>query len=1510
MVRRSARDVASRRYRIAKVLLWLVTALLALLVGISLYVQSSGFRTWVLTVIERELAKSVRGRVSLLGLGQLGLVSAHLDRLEVKDEHGELVLALQGIHLRYAPFELLGALLPGVQGGLSIEHVRIEHSRVVLVQDEPTGELTLVRAFGRDRPPGSSPPAAPPVVELPALELGEVAIEIDHPALGQLGARLDHVRGSATAAGVDTEVAMQHFGVQLTQGDQRWLEGTGSFRLLRAGVLGGSFHGFLRGTELDAAAQLDAGVLEARLDVPHALPERVRELWPGYPMQVPVAARLTADGPLNALALDGFVHAAHSRLTLTGDADTGAVPRARLNVEAHAVDARLVLPHAPQTAIDAHGVVELGQGQNGLAVVADVTTEPTTIGAQTLPGMQLSVRNERGATAAHFQLGDARGQLVGDVTSAGGGSADITARLTNVNLAALPELGGRVRGRVDLTAHVHLDDARFRGNLEGSLHGIDAPPVRVSTGLLQGTFAGTFAAPDETALELTLGGDEVLIGSFPLEQARVTARGTWYASGFDASLVGRGGGRGSAHGRLALRGSARVQDTNVSLNDRGLSLAAHVEDWSPARGGLHVNAFSLGGKAGKLDGSLRLGPERLEISASAERLDTEVLLRTFGVASGGLRALVSGQATLSSSSGQAQGDVKLRAEKVSIQNLTWQTLTLTAKLGGGHLELDAEATDASLGRLALSGSGELAGPLHEPSSWQHATGSGSLALERLPLWPVGLMLPKSSGLKDLDGKLDVSLALERSDAADMPDLFFNAKTDALTFAVGAAEQGQDDRRFEGYAVHGSASIDGQSGHGAATVLVTDEHGALVTSSGSLELELATLLSDPGTILERLFRTPLDALVRLHPRSISLLPAPFGVRDLGGSVEATLLLRGSLSEPTLSLAARGHELQGALAGAERAVDVQSVLEYSPSSGLLQGTADVVQAGKTLVAARIEGHIPNPLAGTPHPDPIELRAAAMLNGVPIELWPALAREHMQARVYGSVDLEIERGKPSRQRAHLEIADLTARGHLLGNGRLTLLRDAQGLRADLRVGSRDHFLHANLQGPAGVISGGEPIVGRLDAHDFDASSLSPLTSGLLSRLSGAMDAKLAFRLEPRGDDWYLGIDGDAKLENGSAHIEELGLEVRDIAADVRARSTPDYTVLQIDPLRAKARARNTNVRGDAELWLRGLRVQNGEANLTLADVPLSLKGVSRGIARGRVRARLERKPDHLALEVKVPDLRVRLPPSSTRALIELDDNGDFVVLQASEQPEELAPDALLWKVAFDLEDVRIQRGDFDVPLSGQPTIEYRHEIRPAGSIVALPGGRIRLFDQSFSIDRGLLQFVPDEPDNPHVELTASWRAADGTTVYVDVTGRAKDASVMTRDDRGLQDVERFYLITGGAVPEGPVLAAGGSGEPRAIGQTFSFGINELLRDSLGNVAVSIGTTSDDRASYSASVRLTDKLSFQGSFQPASETNLEESTNDLTGTLDYRVSRRWSLRTELGTSGAAFDLLWSHRY
>jgi hypothetical protein len=167
------REVGSRPYRIARLLLWVLGPATVLLVGTSLYVQSSGFRARVLVGIERELAGSMRGQISLSGLTDLGLSGARLDRLELKDEHGEVVLALEGIHVRFDPFELLAPLLPGAHAGLTIEHVRVERSRVLLIQDARSDEPSLVRAFGNDRPPGS-PGTPPDVYAFPSVEIGEV----------------------------------------------------------------------------------------------------------------------------------------------------------------------------------------------------------------------------------------------------------------------------------------------------------------------------------------------------------------------------------------------------------------------------------------------------------------------------------------------------------------------------------------------------------------------------------------------------------------------------------------------------------------------------------------------------------------------------------------------------------------------------------------------------------------------------------------------------------------------------------------------------------------------------------------------------------------------------------------------------------------------------------------------------------------------------------------------------------------------------------------------------------------------------------------------------------------------------------------------------------------------------------------------------------------------------------------------------------------------------------------
>ncbi len=1494
-------------------LTWAVVFAIMLVASSLVHLHTRALRSSLAAAINSSLAGAYRGRIEISEIERLGAFRAGVRELRVLSEAGEPLLVASGIKLQYHPFELLRAAL-GAQGEpLLIEHVRIDESRVVVALDSQTGEWSLVRALSKPPRVRPAPPGRlPTVYSFSSIEIGKLELVAEHPSFGKLEARIDRLQGGVTVGGSDNSVTVERFGVRLTAPDGSHLDGTGSFRLLPKGFLAGTFHGFLDGTELDASGSWDDGVLSLRVGVPLALPEQVRRRIPGWPLAVPLVAEAEAQGPPEALRIQGRLRAQNSQLEIGGTARLPAPASARLTLRADNLDSRVFWPDAPSVRLDAHADAQVRFESSGPSMTLEGATEPTTIGAVALPGATFTLQVEPERVRAQLTGADARGQLEAAIerTAASPMTLSLTAR--RLDLQAFPPLG--VRGRLDGSLQGQIAGSELSGSFETEVRGLRAPAVAAAHARAAGSFAGRLDALRELQLEAKLTATSAELGGSTFDAASVSAKGGLWRSRLEAS-VARADGQGRASAILHLDDDVWLEAVEAAWSTPAFALAARANRVAPERGELRGGVLELSGSSGHLKGALELAPGRVQALADAEAFDVGALTRVLGWGGQRLVGRVSGHAELTQErAGDGGGRLDLELRDLGALDVAFGSFELEAQLDGQQLQGELVTQSSPLGALSASARLQLGGAALVMQSWRRATGQVSAKLTQLPLWPLGFVAAKHSRVKDLDGRLDAALQLERSDPEALPNVFLQAGTTELAFALASGASGSEasSGRFERFAVHTSASVDGASGHGVATLAVTDEHGALVTTSGSLELNLPALLANPESVIQQLVETPLDALIRLHPRPLSFWPPPLSVPDLSGSVEATLQLRGSLADPTLSLSARAQQLLGSFADAATAVDVTASFDYAPNTGRLVGQTDVVQAGQRLVAARLEGRVPNPLSTENALGRAELRAAAMLNGVPLELWPFAAKNELAARLYGSIDVERHPGR-FEQRAQLEIGSLSVVGHALGNGRLTLQNRGDGVRGELWLGSARRELRATLRGTSP--SEGAPFAfdGTVDMQDFDAASLSPLVSDVLTDLSGDLNANLKFSLQPSASDgWYLGIDGEARLDRGGSRLDLFGLDLREMAARARARSTPEYTVIQIEDLTAHARSRTPNLTGDAELWLRGLRLVNGEANLSLAEVPMSLKGATRGTARGTIRARLEREPDHMALEVKIPTLRLTLPASSTRSLISLDTNPEIEILQTRTPPQTRSRDALLWKMRFSLgDDVRVRRADLDIPLAGEPRLDYQHALRPSGTIEAAAGGRISLFDQTFTIDRGVVQLIPDEPDNPRVDLTASWRAPDGTTVYVDITGTAKQATVLTRDDRGLQDVERFYLITGNtarADPIGPGFNDGG--DDAALGQTFALGVNELLRESVGNVRVSVGTTRDDRASYSASVRLSDKLTFQGNFQPASESRLEQSTNDLTGTLVYRVSRRWSLRTELGTSGGAFDLLWSHRY
>ncbi|MEY2935881.1 MAG: hypothetical protein RL033_6630 [Pseudomonadota bacterium] len=1511
---------ARRWVRAGQALAWSLVFVLSALLGLLLHANAPALRRTVAQAIQQSLEGKYRGQLLLGEIERLSASRITLSQLELRDPRGTPVLSVGRVQLSFGLWRLLGAALLGGERPLELQHVRVEHASVTLVSDPETGKWTLERALESPRPPSTKPkrPARP--IRLPALELGELELLVQHPSIGRVQANVHHVQASADLAGDDSSVSVQSFGLRLLAGNDVPLDGIGSLRVLPNGYVAGTFHGFVDGIEVDAAATLDTparndteqapGELSVRVEVPRAQAQQLRRRFPGWPIDSEVSARLTAHGPPRALRVEAQLSALTSRIDAKGEVALSETPSARLDLAAHDIDARLFWPQAPETKLGAQAELRVSEGN--LLLVGK--TLPATVLDLSIPGSDFKVALDPQPSIA-IELRDQRGKLSLAVQQQPTGAHVIDLHATGLDLAALPPLTGRVRGRADVVAQATVAGDQISGILRGRVRQLDAGTVGATEASIESTYGGAVGDWANLQLQAQMTARQLALGPLTFQSARVTSRGALTRPSFDAMLQTAGYGQGKLQGKLDATGAARFSDLRASWSDRDLQLLAEASYISPEEHSLRVTRLEVSGGVGKLRGSGSIEGALVDLKLDADGLDAGRLARSFGAVSAGVGGRVTGHAELNTTLSATRGNIDLKLRQLAVRDLALGTVAVRASLQERQLVASVEGSESPLGRLDARVNATLAGNVLQARSWQQATGDGSLSWKELPLWPIGMTLPKSGAVRELGGQLDVSLQLERPEPGQLPSAFLQATTRELSFSLVPQQGSSEPHTFDQFTLHASASVDGQSGHGTGTLLLTDANGALVTSSGSLELDLAQLLRDPAGASKQLLRAPLDILLRLHPRPLSLLP--LSLPGFPGGIAGSMQLSGSLLEPTLDLALQGQDLLAGTGAGSEPLDVSALLRFVPNSGELTGRAEATRNGRSLVSARLEGNLTND-AGNPYAFAAwragELRAAAMLNDVPLELWPAAAREHAQARLYGSVAFE-RRGAEEHQRAQIEIGGLSVNGQPLGNGRLTLDNSPGGSFAELQLGAGDHRLSAHLRGAES--EPGEPspgLEGTLEARNFEVASLSPLVSGILSHLGGALDADARLQLRRSKDrDWYLGIDGEASLHGASAQLDLFGLELRELSAKIRARSTPEYTVLLIDSVTAKSRSRSTNVQGDAELWLQGVRLTNGEARLLLSDVPVTLASAARGTVRGRIEGQLERKPDHMSLAVKVPELRLLLPSASTRSLIALEPNQDIHVGELAAPSPTRSADALLWKMAFELGNaVRVERADLSLPLRGTPMLDYRDEIHPSGTIEVRPGGRITLFDRDFNVDHGVVQFDPEAPDNPQVDATASWRAQDGTNVYVDITGRANEASVLTRDDRGLQDVDRFYLLTGspGAnVGSGAGARANEAGDA-ALGQTFSFGINQLLRESVGNVAVSVGTTADDRASYSASVRLSDRLSFQGSFRPASETKRDENSSDLMGSLDYQFSRRWSLRTELGTTGGAFDLLWSHRY
>jgi translocation and assembly module TamB len=293
--------------------------------------------------------------------------------------------------------------------------------------------------------------------------------------------------------------------------------------------------------------------------------------------------------------------------------------------------------------------------------------------------------------------------------------------------------------------------------------------------------------------------------------------------------------------------------------------------------------------------------------------------------------------------------------------------------------------------------------------------------------------------------------------------------------------------------------------------------------------------------------------------------------------------------------------------------------------------------------------------------------------------------------------------------------------------------------------------------------------------------------------------------------------------------------------------------------------------------------------------------------------RKDDEMQVLIDIPVLEAKLPRVTSRAVISLDENPDIDITQPIEEPKQKSEVGKLlpWVLTFDLgRNVKVTRSDLNIPLSGKPELYIAEDARVAGDIQLKPGGRVELVGKVFVIEHGVVRFNTGDASNPHLDVTASWRAPDGTIVYVRIRGTFREASLRLSSDPPLADQAQLQaLLLGGTT-------AGGESQGQSLGVGTGAGVlGQLLDDTfLGNVELRTASEQtaarDAYTSYSAAIPLSDDVWFEGSYKRAETPAVAGPQNAGSAAVDWRFRRNWSLRTEVGQLGTKVDLLWRYRY
>lgn len=958
-----------------------------------------------------------------------------------------------------------------------------------------------------------------------------------------------------------------------------------------------------------------------------------------------------------------------------------------------------------------------------------------------------------------------------------------------------------------------------------------------------------------------------------------------------ASIPNSDAGSGASDEAAARSRKARAQRLVVS------AASVHIGD----DGEIRVEDAKLTG-LGELHANGTFG-KRHRLRLTLHQLDLERLISLVQEPSP-ISGLMSGEVDLElePSTPLLEGEVRLDVQAMRIAEKTLDTAKLELKSAGrsisGQLVASMQGVEASV-KLNEVDVRALNGVVSKGGDARLSDFVGGLAVVvRASHAGLEALLPDADVPRG--ATLDAELELVNTSSAPL----------LLTsdIAVGVDAPGKSDKQGRATVHLMSEYRDGRSSWTHTMHLTALDAGA---AHADIAIDLPLAQIPFAEFAQRLPQADIAADVELTYSDLGLLPRDLPLPGLEGRVSGLITWRGPIARPSVDGTVEVQRFR-----------VQSIEKSLPVDVKLEGNfrdnrvvAEVSVAHEEMRVATAEGKFDlNQGSGV---------ASARLEDFSIGCFPYLRDYGVEGHLTGFASVETGTSDGDAQRR--VSVYLLGRGFKVYGETIPFWSVVGSLENDsasgrVQVTQANGSLDTQWEAQASPEGWQKLEAVRVSAalSNFEIRPLLAAVRGPIGDLSGKLNGNMKVNLVDQSVD----ATGNVRLSQGRLLIPVLGRDIRDIQLDLLARPG------RIDIEGVNARFGRGRFEGGGSLAYgdQGNLELKVDLNVPSRDsIPILSEG--REIAEVAGRVTLKGTGDENGAwnsTIDLNQLRIDINEEGGTDVgaiegpdyLEVGYRGDHGVFQTYEAPPEEPvgmgpqPEPMRFRVNLG-RDVWVYRGRSTfAALEGSLDLELGRQVNIEGKL-QIPEGRIDVMGRVFEVEPSTVTFTGDTPPDPEVVAEAAWQSPSGHVITASFRGPVTSGTMQLKSEPPLSYGEILNVLlfddpTGAGDSEGSTSASS------VAGTLAGAGLGRTLSDLTDlNIQTSVQTTESGASRPEVGVRLSPRFAFQVSYNPQPVISLSEPPDQATVSLDWRISKRWSLDTSLGDQGSvSADLGWEFRY